>query len=105
MTPIEVQARAHDLIEAGKFAEAVKTIAEESQVSRQEATEVANVLRGGHLVPDFPGRWPDDLSDSIRALLHENKRKQAIFLVRSEKDLSAADAEAFIRSFEAGATP
>jgi hypothetical protein len=54
ITPVDVQVRAHDLIEAGEFSDAIALISKESEVSRRTATEVAEVLRAGGILPGFP---------------------------------------------------
>ncbi|GAA1748381.1 hypothetical protein ACBR40_12545 [Nonomuraea sp. AD125B] len=98
ITPVGVQVRAHDLIEAGRFRDAVKLVRKESQVSRRTAVEVANVLRDGGVLPGFPVFDQGDLSAQVRALIAAGSRKEAVFLVRTTEDMSQAEAEAFIDS-------
>ncbi|QYC37681.1 hypothetical protein Nocox_00210 [Nonomuraea coxensis DSM 45129] len=109
ITPVDVQVRAHDLIGAGRFHDAVRLIRKESQVSRRTAMEVANVLRAGEVLPGFPVFDQGDLSDQVRALLAAGSRKQAVFLVRTTEDMSRAEAEAFVDALggtdDSGARP
>ncbi|MEU4695880.1 hypothetical protein [Nonomuraea dietziae] len=98
VTPIEVQVRAHDLIETGRFEDAIKLISRESQVSRSEAEDVAKTLRAGHVLPDFPMPWEGDLPTRVRKLVADGRRKEAVFLVRSKENVSQVDAEAFVDS-------
>ncbi|GAA3702770.1 hypothetical protein GCM10022224_080710 [Nonomuraea antimicrobica] len=98
ITPVDVQVRAHDLIEAGRFSDAVELIRAESQVSRQIAVEVAEVLRGGGVLPGFPVFDEGDLTTRVRRLLEAGNRKQAVFLTRSTEEMSQAEAEAFVDS-------
>ncbi|MFF5205306.1 hypothetical protein [Streptosporangium sp. NPDC000396] len=98
ITPIEIQVRAHDLIEADRFADAVELISEESQVSRDEADDVAKALRAGRVLPDFPMPWEDDLPTRVPNLVSADRRKEAVFLVRSKEGMSQAKAEAFVDS-------
>ncbi|MEW9555635.1 hypothetical protein [Nonomuraea sp. NPDC050783] len=104
MTPVGIQARAHDLIEAGRFAEAVKLIRKESQVSRRTATEVAQALRAGDVLPDLPMLQEGDLSSRVRALIADGRRKEAVFLARSHENMSPSEAEAFVDSLSQGPT-
>jgi hypothetical protein len=96
ITPIDVQVRAHDLIEAGRFSDAVDLISKESQVSRESAEDVAKTLQAGHVLPDFPTLSEDDLPTRVRNLVSDGRRKEAVFLVRSRENMSQAKAEAFI---------
>jgi len=96
ITPIHVQVRAHDLLEAGEYAAAVELIRKESQVSRWEAEEVAKALQAGHVLPDFPMPWEGDLSTRVLKLVTAGRRKEAVFLVRSHEDMSRPEAEAFV---------
>ncbi|MEV0625794.1 hypothetical protein ACI2LC_11995 [Nonomuraea wenchangensis] len=98
ITPVGVQARAHDLIEAGRYYHAVKLIRKESQASLRTAVEVANVLRDGGVLPGFPVSDQGDLSAQVRALIAAGSRKEAVFLVRTTEDMSQAEAEAFVDS-------
>ncbi|GAA3160248.1 hypothetical protein GCM10010466_58910 [Planomonospora alba] len=98
VTPIGVQVRAHDLIEAGKFMDAVELIRKESQVSQDEAEEVAKTLRAGHVLPDFPMPWEGDLATRARRLIAADRRKEAVFLARSMGDMDPSEAEAFVDS-------
>ncbi|TYB50917.1 hypothetical protein FXF51_54595 [Nonomuraea sp. PA05] len=101
-TPVEIQAKAHDLIEAGRFDEAVKVLEEEAQVSGREALDAARTLRRGELLPDFPGRWPEDLTGPVTEFLAEGQRKAAVFLVRDRRRLGPAEAEAFVDALARG---
>jgi hypothetical protein len=96
MTPVDVQVRAHDLIEAGRFHDAVDLIRKESQVSGPTALEVAKVLRAGGVLPGFPVFDEDDLPTRIRKLIEAGHRKQAVFLARSTENMSQPEAEAFV---------
>ncbi|NRQ31597.1 hypothetical protein HII36_07035 [Nonomuraea sp. NN258] len=98
ITPIGVQVRAHDLIEAGRFADAVRLIRKESQVPRRTAVAVAQALRAGEVLPDFPMAWDGDLADRVRELLAAGNRKEAVFLTRITEDLGLSEAEAFVDS-------
>ncbi|MGV9384377.1 hypothetical protein ACWDRB_51780 [Nonomuraea sp. NPDC003707] len=98
ITPVGVQVRAHDLIEADRFRDAVELIRKESQVSRQTAVEVAEVLRAGGVLPGFPVFDEGDLSTRVRKLIEAGSRKEAVFLVRSTEDMSQPEAEAFVDS-------
>ncbi|GGO62638.1 hypothetical protein [Nonomuraea cavernae] len=98
ITPVDVQVRAHDLIEAGKFRGAVELIRKESQVSRRTAVEAAQVLRDGGILPGFPVFDDGDLSTRVRKLIKAGNRKEAVFLVRSTEDMSQSEAEAFVDS-------
>ncbi|MEU6713891.1 hypothetical protein ABZ897_20665 [Nonomuraea sp. NPDC046802] len=98
LTPIEVQARAHDLIEVGRFDDAVELIRKESRVSPHTAEQVANALLAGHVLPGVPTMEEDDLPTTIRRLVAEGRRKQAVFLARSHEDMSRSEAEAFVDS-------
>ncbi|MGR6913398.1 hypothetical protein ACU635_04000 [[Actinomadura] parvosata] len=98
MTPVDVQARAHDLIEAGRFHDAVNLIRKESQVSGPTALQVAKMLRAGEVLPGFPVLDEDDLPTRIRKLVEAGDHKQAVFLVRSTEDMSQSEAEAFVDS-------
>ncbi|MEV7801924.1 hypothetical protein AB0O28_03125 [Microbispora sp. NPDC088329] len=98
ITPIGVQVRAHDLLEAGRYADAVKLIRKESQVSRKEAEDVAKALQAGQVLPDFPMPWEGDLSTRVRMFVSSGRRKEAVFLVRSQEDMSQSEAEAFVDS-------
>ncbi|MFC4014417.1 hypothetical protein ACFOY2_44850 [Nonomuraea purpurea] len=98
LTPIEVQARAHDLIEVGRFDDAVELIRKESRVSSHTAEQVANALLAGHVLPGVPTMEEDDLPTTIRRLVAEGRRKQAVFLARSHEDMSRSEAEAFVDS-------
>lgn len=98
ITPIDVQVRAHDLIEAGKFRDAVTLIRKESQVTRQTAEEVAEILRDGGVLPGFPMFDETGLPTKVRKLIEAGSRKEAIFLARSTEDMSQNEAEAFVNS-------
>jgi hypothetical protein len=98
VTPIEVQVRAHDLIEMGRFEDAITLISRESQVSRSEAEDVAKALRAGHVLPDFPMPWEGDLPTRVRKLVADGRRKEAVFLVRSKENMGQFDAESFVDS-------
>lgn len=98
VTPIGIQVRAHDLIEADRFADAVELIREESQVSQDEAEDVAKALQAGHVLPDFPMPWEGDLPTRVRNLVSAGRRKEAVFLVRSKEGMSRPKAEAFVDS-------
>ncbi|MFI7133953.1 hypothetical protein ACIBQ1_50330 [Nonomuraea sp. NPDC050153] len=98
ITPVDVQVRAHDLMEAGKFRGAVELIRKESQVSRRTAVEVAQVLRDGGVLPGFPVFDDGDLSTRVRKLIEAGNRKEAVFLARSTEDISQSEAEAFVDS-------
>lgn len=98
ITPVDVQVRAHDLIETGKFRDAVELIHKESQVSRRTAMEVAEVLRAGGVLPGFPVFDEGDLSTRVRKLIEAGSRKETIFLAQSTEDMSQAEAEAFVDS-------
>ena len=98
MTPVDVQVRAHDLIEAGRFRDAVTLIRKESQVSRATAMEVAEILRDGGVLPGFPVFDEDDLPAKVRKLLDTGSRKEAIFLTRSTEPMTAPEAEAFVNA-------
>ncbi|MEV4802784.1 hypothetical protein AB0K18_22460 [Nonomuraea sp. NPDC049421] len=95
---MDVQVRAHDLIEEGRFHDAVDLIRKESQVSGPTALEVAKVLRAGEVLPGFPMFDEDDLLTRVRKLIDAGHRKQAVFLVRSTEDMSQSEAEAFVDS-------
>ncbi|MFB4284259.1 MULTISPECIES: hypothetical protein [unclassified Nonomuraea] len=101
-TPVEIQATAHDLIESGQFDEAVKVLKKEAQVSGPDALAAARALRRGELLPDFPGRWPEDLTGPVTEFLAEGQRKAAVFLIRDQKQLSLTEAEAFVDSLTRG---
>ncbi|MFI6505929.1 hypothetical protein [Nonomuraea typhae] len=101
-TPVEIQAKAHDLIEAGQFDEAVKLLKKEAEVSGPDALHMARTLRRGELMPDFPGRWPEDPTGPVTEFLAEGQRKAAIFLIRDQKQLSPAEAETFVDSLTRG---
>ncbi|MFI6387063.1 hypothetical protein ACIBHY_52625 [Nonomuraea sp. NPDC050547] len=101
-TPVEIQAKAHDLIEAGQFDDAVKVLKKEAQVSGPDALAAARALRRGELLPDFPGRWPEDLTGPVTELLAEGQRKAAVFLIRDQKQFSPTEAEAFVDSLTRG---
>jgi hypothetical protein len=103
-TPVEIQAKAHDLIEAGRFDAAVKVLKKEAQVSGPDALDAARALRRGELLPDFPGRWPEDLAGPVIEFLSEGQRKAAVFLVRDQKQLSPAEAETFVDALARGET-
>lgn len=98
MTPVDVQVRAHDLIEAGRFHDAVNLVRKESQVSGPTALEVAKVLRAGGVLPSFPVLDEDDLPTRIRKLIEAGHQKQAVFLARSTEDMSQTEAQAFVDS-------
>ncbi|MGS2644350.1 hypothetical protein [Streptosporangium sp. LJ11] len=98
VTPVGVQVRAHDLIEAGRFTDAIELIRKESQVSQDEAEDVAKTLRAGHVLPDFPMPWEGDLPTRVRNLVSAGRRKEAVFLVRSKEGMSQPKAEAFVDS-------
>jgi hypothetical protein len=98
ITPVDVQVRAHDLIEAGRFRDAVELIRKKSEVSRRTAVEVAEVLRAGGVLPGFPVFDEGDLSTRVRKLIEAGSRKEAIFLARSTEDMSQSEAEAFVDS-------
>jgi hypothetical protein len=101
-TPIGIQVRAHDLIEAGRFADAVKLISEESEISQPEAEEVARALRAGHVLPDLPMLEKEDLPVRVRDLVADDRRKEAVFLVRIEEKMRQRAAEAFVDSVTPG---
>jgi hypothetical protein len=101
-TPVEIQAKAHDLIEAGQFDDAVKVLKKEAQVSGPDALAAARALRRGELLPDFPGRWPEDPTGPVTEFLAEGQRKAAVFLIRDQKQLSPTEAEAFVDSLARG---
>lgn len=101
-TPVEIQAKAHDLIEAGQFDAAVKVLKQEAQISGPDALAAARDLRRGELLPDFPGRWPEDLTGPVTEFLAEGQRKAALFLVRDQKQLSPVEAETFVDSLARG---
>ncbi|MEV1176488.1 hypothetical protein [Nonomuraea sp. NPDC049784] len=101
-TPVEIQAKAHDLIEAGQFDDAVKVLKKEAQVSGPDALAAARALRRGELLPDFPGRWPEDLTGPVTEFLAEGQRKAAVFLIRDQKQLGPTEAEAFVDSLTRG---
>ncbi|MEV4888492.1 hypothetical protein AB0K48_03750 [Nonomuraea sp. NPDC055795] len=101
-TPVEIQAKAHDLIEAGQFDAAVKFLKKEAQISGPAALAAARDLRRGELLPDFPGRWPEDLTGPVTEFLAEGQRKAAVFLVRDQKQLSPVEAETFVDSLAPG---
>ncbi|YCK33359.1 hypothetical protein ACNF49_04400 [Actinomadura sp. ATCC 39365] len=98
MTPVDVQVRAHDLIEAGRTRDAIALIQEKSQVSRPTAVKVARVLRTGGVLPGFPVFDEGDLPTRVRKLIESGNRKEAVFLVRSTEDMSQSEAETFIDS-------
>ncbi|MEU5860073.1 hypothetical protein ABZ815_02795 [Nonomuraea sp. NPDC047529] len=98
MTPVNVQVRAHDLIEAGRIRDAVALIQEESQVSRPTAVKVARVLRTGGVLPGFPVFDEGDLPTQVRKLIEAGNRKEAVFLARSSEDMSQSEAETFVDS-------
>ncbi|MCP2356765.1 hypothetical protein HD597_003785 [Nonomuraea thailandensis] len=101
-TPVEIQAKAHDLIEAGRFDEAVKVLKKEAEVSGPDALAAARALRRGELLPDFPGRWPEDLTGPVTEFLAQGQRKAAVFLVRDQKRLGPAEAETLVDSLARG---
>ncbi|GAA4052707.1 hypothetical protein [Nonomuraea soli] len=98
--PVEIQAEAHDLIEAGEFDQAVILIRKAGQVSRFEAWQTASALRDGFVGSDFPARWPEDLAEPVGRFLDEGRRKAAVFLVRVEKGMDAERAEQFVSAIE-----
>ncbi|MCP2347289.1 hypothetical protein [Nonomuraea roseoviolacea] len=102
LTPVDVQVRAHDLIEANRFRDAVELIRQESQVSQRTAVEVARVLRDGGVLPGLPTIEEDDLPTRVRKLVEDGRRKEAVFLVRSTEDMSRPEAEEFVESLSSG---
>ncbi|MFI7105021.1 hypothetical protein ACIBK9_01810 [Nonomuraea sp. NPDC050227] len=98
MTPVDVQVRAHDLIEADRIREAVALIRKESQVSWPTAVKVTRVLRAGGVLPGFPVFDDSDLPTRIRKLIEAGNRKEAVFLARSTEDMSQSEAETLVDS-------
>jgi hypothetical protein len=73
-------------------------ISKESQVSHQTAIKVAEALRAGDVLPDFPMPWEGDLTTRVRKLVAAGNRKEAVFLARSHENMSQSEAEAFVSS-------
>jgi hypothetical protein len=94
--PIAIQVRAHDLIETGDFRQAARVLRKQAQLRRSEAVEAASVLQSGDVLPDFPMPDQADLTVRVRDLRESGRRKEAVFMVRSERETSIAEAESFV---------
>ncbi|MFC0507634.1 hypothetical protein [Micromonospora costi] len=96
--PVDIQVRAHDLIESGSFRQAVRVLRKQAQLDRSEAKVAASRLRSGEVLPDFPMPGGPDLASRVQGLRDSGRRKEAIFAVRSERNVGPVEAEAFVDS-------
>lgn len=95
---VDKQVEAHDLIEEGKFSKAAKVLRKKAGLSRREARDTVETLRSGGVLPEWPMPGKADLSVRVAELKAAGRRKEALFLVRIEQQVSEAEAEKFVRS-------